>query len=53
MNNSDSLPIQPKEPLKFLINEITNNPYPVPAQAAKPVEGESPATPVAATEASA
>jgi len=23
---------QPKEPLKFLIKEITNNPYPVPVQ---------------------
>jgi len=26
---------QPKEPLKFLIKEITSNPYPVPADAPK------------------
>jgi hypothetical protein len=25
---------QPKEPLKFLIKEITNNPYPIPEQEA-------------------
>lgn len=31
---------QPKEPLKFLIKEITSNPYPVPASADNGAEAE-------------